>query len=110
MLPTACTQLDIVKQESSRLTNENNQLHAQLMAEADRLEEVQKSSYQQVKRLEDQIADLAFWKSQAVSRYEGLEKEHAAVKKRVAELVAIGEKRSKGVWAGGTGIQRAALP
>jgi hypothetical protein len=85
-----------VKQDCSRLSNESNQLHAQLIREADRYEQLQKDNYKKVKKLEDEVAELTYWKSQAIHRYDGLEKDNSALRSKVAELIKQGEKRSKG--------------
>jgi hypothetical protein len=42
-----------------------------------------------------QVAELSYWKQQAVSRYDGLERDNQGLRKRVAELLRLGEKRSK---------------
>lgn len=89
-------QLDIVKQDCGRVTAENNNLHVQLIEEAEKYEQLQKDSYQKIKKLEDKLAELSYWQQQAIGRYDVLEKDNAALRKRVAELLKMGEKRSKG--------------
>jgi hypothetical protein len=42
-----------------------------------------------------QVAELSYWKQQAVARYDGLERDNQGLRKRVAELLRLGEKRSK---------------
>jgi hypothetical protein len=42
-----------------------------------------------------QVAELSYWKQQAVSRYDGLERDNQGLRRRVAELLRLGEKRSK---------------
>lgn len=85
----------MVKQDCGRLSKENTQLHEQLIREAERYEQLQKDSYQHTKRLEDQVAELSYWRQQAVSRYEGVERDNQSLRKKVAELIKLGEKRSK---------------
>lgn len=50
------------------MTSENNQLHGELILEAERFDRLQKDSYQAVKRLEDKVAELTFWQQQARHR------------------------------------------
>lgn len=88
-------QLEVVKQDCGRLSKENTQLHEQLIREAERYEQLQKESYQRTKKLEDQVAELSYWKQQAISRYDGLEKDNQGLRKKVAELIKLGEKRCK---------------
>lgn len=88
-------QLEVVKQDAGRLSTENCQLHEQLIHEAERYEQLQRESYQRTKSLEDRVAELSYWKQQAISRYDGLDKDNQALRKRVAELIKMGEKRSK---------------
>eukprot|EP00878_Enallax_costatus_P036574 GHUV01041084.1.p1 GENE.GHUV01041084.1~~GHUV01041084.1.p1 ORF type:complete len:305 (+),score=105.84 GHUV01041084.1:203-1117(+) len=94
-IATFNTKLEVVKQDCGRLSKENTQLHEQLIREAERYEQLQKESYQRTKKLEDQVAELSYWKHQALSRYDGLEKDNQGLRKRVAELIKLGEKRSK---------------
>jgi len=84
-----------VKQDAGRLSTENNQLHEQLILEAERYEQLQRESYQRTKSLEDKVAELSYWKQQAISRYDGLDRDNQALRKRIAELIKMGEKRSK---------------
>lgn len=84
-----------MKQDCGRLSKENTQLHEQLIHEAERYQQLQKESYQRTKKLEDQVAELSYWKNQAVNRYDALEKDNQGMRKRVAELIKLGEKRSK---------------
>jgi transcription termination factor NusB len=61
-------QLDIVRQDCGRLSTENNQLHQKLIQESERYEALQKEAYQRSKKLESQIAELTYWKQQAITR------------------------------------------
>lgn len=45
----------MVKQDAGRLSKENNQLHEQLIREAERYKALQKESYTRTKKLEDQV-------------------------------------------------------
>jgi hypothetical protein len=71
LLHLTCTvpaQLDVVRQDCGRLSTENNQLHEQLIREGERYEALQKEAYSSNKKLESQIAELSYWKQQAISR------------------------------------------
>lgn len=61
-------QLDVVRQDCGRLSTENNQLHEKLIQEGERYEALQKEAYTHSKKLEGQIAELSYWKQQAISR------------------------------------------
>jgi hypothetical protein len=61
-------QLDVVRQDCGRLSTENNQLHDKLIREGERYEALQKQAYQRTKKLESEIAELSYWKQQAISR------------------------------------------
>lgn len=61
-------QLDAVRQDCGRLSTENNQLHEKLIQEGERYEALQKEAYTHSKKLEGQIAELSYWKQQAISR------------------------------------------
>lgn len=58
-----------MRQDCGRLSTENNQLHEQLIREGERYEALQKEAYSNNKKLESQIADLSYWKQQAISRW-----------------------------------------
>lgn len=55
LLPAALSQLDVVRQEAGRLQAENNDLHVQLIAEAEKFAALQKDAYAKTKGLEDKV-------------------------------------------------------
>jgi chromosome segregation ATPase len=86
----AAVQMDGVKRDSARVINENNQLHVQLIREAEKYDAQQTKHYQKVKSLEGEIAELSFWKHQALNRMDASEKEVASLKGRLQELMKLG--------------------
>lgn len=90
------TQVDASKQDLARLQNDNAQLHAQLVAAAEKQAKLQQEHYQNVKKMEDQVAQLSFWKQTAAQRYSELEGESDRLKARVAELLRAQEGRPSG--------------
>ena len=85
-----CVQLEGSKRDTARVVNENNQLHVQLIREAERFDAQQASHYQRVKELEGEIAELSFWKHQASGRLQNAERESLGLKERLQELLKIG--------------------
>jgi centrosomal protein CEP135 len=83
-------QIDGSKRDAARVVSENNQLHVQLIHEAEKFDAQQTQHYKRVKELENEIAELSFWKHQALNRFEGSEKEIASLKERLQELLKLG--------------------
>ena len=94
-LVSSC-QLEVWKKDSERLLHENNQLHVQLIKQAEAFDEDRRGHYLQMKRLEDQIAELAFWKAQHVDRYTKLEQENSGLRERIHEILRTGDKVAAG--------------
>jgi hypothetical protein len=90
VLTCAAVQMDGVKRDSARVINENNQLHVQLIREAEKYDAQQTKHYQKVKSLEGEIAELSFWKHQALNRMDASEKDAASLKGRLQELMKLG--------------------
>jgi hypothetical protein len=57
-LPLPLPQLEVVRQEAGRLQSENNDLHVQLIAEAEKYAALQKDAYAKTKGLEDKVGQL----------------------------------------------------
>lgn len=91
------TKLEVVRQESGRLLNENNQLHLELIKQAEKHDKKDQQNYLSVKKLEGQVSDLAYYKQHHKERMEALDEENAQLKHRLEQLLAQFEKRSKGV-------------
>lgn len=77
-------QLDVVRQDCGRLSTENNQLHDKLIREGERYEALQKQAYQRTKKLESEIAELSYWKQQAISRCVAVASSLAAAVQNIA--------------------------
>ena len=81
---------DGAKRDSARIVQENNRLHVQLIREAEKHDALQSQHYQKVKALEAEISELSFWKHQAQHRLDSSEKDAAAMRARVQELLKLG--------------------
>ncbi|KAK3289417.1 hypothetical protein CYMTET_3154 [Cymbomonas tetramitiformis] len=92
-LETYKAKLDVLYQDNARLLKENNALHLQLIKDAEGGDSKERRSSLTVKKLEDEIAELKFWKKQAIDRYLSLETSHDDLKKRLEELVEEGRGR-----------------
>lgn len=66
--------VDLLRQENGRLLKENNELHLARMKEAEAARAKERTDWLAKKRTEDELAELRFWKTQAVVQYESLEK------------------------------------
>jgi hypothetical protein len=88
-------QLDVVKADCGRLAAENNQLHERLLRDAERAEQAQRQAAAGARKLEGQLAELSAQKAAAASRAEGLERDNTGLRRKVAELLRLGERRSK---------------
>jgi hypothetical protein len=84
-----------VRSDAGRLARENAALHEQLLRDAERHDAAARASYAATKRLEDRVAELSYWRTQALARYDGLERDNAALRRRVAELIRAGERRTR---------------
>lgn len=91
-ISTYFTQVDGLTRDAGRLASENNQLHLQLLAGADAADKADREHYQQVKKLEGQITELACWKHQTSGRFQTLEQENAGLRAKVEEILRLGEK------------------
>ena len=86
----ATVQVDAIKKDSSRVVQENNALHAQLIQRDEESDVQQAEQYQRVKELESEIAELSFWKHQASARMEQVERSKCDLKERLADLMKLG--------------------
>jgi len=73
------------------VVHENNQLHVQLIREAERLDAQQTAHYKSTKELESEISVLSFWKHQALDRLASHERDSRNLRDRLAELLKLGE-------------------
>lgn len=83
-------QIDAIKKDSARVVRENNSLHAQLIQHAEASNAQQTAHYHKVKELESEIAELSFWKHQAMGRLEQSEKCTSELKERLADHLNMG--------------------
>lgn len=80
----------------------------QLLKASDAADKADREHYQQVKKLEGQITELACWKHQTSGRFQTLEQENAGLRARVEEILRLGEKYPRreatcqGPWPYGT--------
>ncbi|DBA89546.1 hypothetical protein WJX79_004564 [Trebouxia sp. C0005] len=81
--------------DAGRLGNENNQLHLQLLKAADVADKADRDHYQQVKKLEGQLTELACWKHQTAGRFHSLEQENAGLRVKVEDILRLGEKHPR---------------
>eukprot|EP00798_Chlamydomonas_sp_ICE-L_P012231 gene12231-15369_t len=88
--------MDIVQQDASKLQGENSKLHMLLISGAEKFDHAEKEHYQHVKRLEDRISELSFWKQSASEKMATLERENAQLKKKVGELTQMSEQVASG--------------
>ncbi len=91
------TKLEVVRQESGRLLNENNQLHIELIKQAEKHDKKDQQSYLTVKKMEGQVSDLTYYKQHHKERMEVMDKENTQLKHRLEQLLSQFEKRSKGM-------------
>ncbi len=89
-------QLDVVRQDSVRLQSENSQLHLVLIQQAEKQERQDKEHYQALKRLEDKVSELSYWKHQAGEKLQAADRENASLKKRCQELLQLTDRLTKG--------------
>ena len=78
--------------DAGRLASENNQLHLQLLKAADVADKADREHYQQVKKLEGQVTELACWKHQTAGRFHTLEQENAGLRAKVEDILRLGAK------------------
>lgn len=76
-----------VRKENSRLVRENNELHLQLIADAEAAEASRLELSAAAARLREQNADLRFISSQQTGRLDELQKENAALRERFHEAL-----------------------
>lgn len=84
-------QVEVLKKDAGRLVAENNQLHVELIRDAERMQQYEKERYQEVKQLESQIAELSYWRNQTVEKFRCLEAENHGLKCRIEELMGAAQ-------------------
>lgn len=86
-----------VRQDTSRQQSENSQLHVKLIQEAEKYDRQEKNHYQQVKKLEDKIAELSYWKHTATEKLLAAERENSGLRKKIDGLVKLNDKLTSGL-------------
>lgn len=98
-------QLESVRQDSVRLQSENSQLHVLVMQHAERHEREAREHYTAVKRLEDTIAELSYWKHAAAEKLASADKENAGLRKRCQELAKLTDRLASGERVGAVDVR-----
>lgn len=98
--PARQMQLDGVRQDSVRQQSESSQLHLLLIQQAEKQERQDKEHYQVVKRLEDRISELSYWKHQAGEKLQAADRENASLRRRCDELLQLTDRLTKGARCG----------
>lgn len=91
-----CAQFHAFSQEVARQQAENRQLHISLIQEAEKFDRAEKQHYQQVKKLEDKIAELSYWKQAASEKQQATERENASLRRKIDSLVKLTDKLTAG--------------
>lgn len=90
------TQLEALKQDSTKLQSENAELHVLLIKANESRNKDDKDAYQHHKRLEDRVAELSYWKSTATERMQAAERENLALRAKVDELLKLTDQLTSG--------------
>ena len=88
--------MSAVRQDTVRLQAENSQLHIRLIQEAEKYDRQEKSHYQQVKKLEDRIAELSYWKQSASEKLMAADRENSGLRRKIDGLVKLNDKLTSG--------------
>lgn len=89
-------QFHAFSQEVARQQAESRQLHISLIQEAEKFDRAEKQHYQQVKKLEDRIAELTYWKQSASEKQQATERENASLRRKIDSLVKLTDKLTAG--------------
>lgn len=84
--------MDVLRKDASRITAENNKLHIELIQANEKIELLERDHYHQLKKLEDQIEELAYWKSQTVDKVRNLENTNDGLKLKLQTMLITGER------------------
>jgi hypothetical protein len=85
-----------VNLDSARQQAENRQLHISIIQEAEKFDRQEKQHYQHVKKLEDKIAELSYWKQSASDKLLASEKENASLRRKIDSLIKLTDKLTSG--------------
>jgi hypothetical protein len=90
------SQVEALKADSVKLSSENSQLHLLLIKAQEGGSRHDKESYQQIKKLEERIAELTYWKQTAMDRIQAAERENSGLRAKVSELVKLTDQLTAG--------------
>lgn len=77
----------MLRKEISRLTAENNQLHVNIINESESCKVKEREHYQNLKSLECEIAELAYWKNCTLKKLKELETQNEEMKTKLEKGV-----------------------
>ncbi|GMH37469.1 hypothetical protein BSKO_05342 [Bryopsis sp. KO-2023] len=90
------SQIQVLKKDSGRLVAENNDLHLELIRATEKFETREREHYQEIKKLENQITELAYWKAQTVEGFRAKESENSRLKEKLKDVLNLGASLKKG--------------
>ena len=85
--PYVSLQVEVLTKDTERLAAENNQLHLQLIQQADKQENSMREHIKKRKSLDNSIAELTFCKTSLSSKSATLEKEKAALQAKLQKAL-----------------------
>uniref|UniRef100_A0A7S0UMS0 Uncharacterized protein n=1 Tax=Polytomella parva TaxID=51329 RepID=A0A7S0UMS0_9CHLO len=103
-------QMEAMRNECARLQTENSQLQVSLIKESEQAASVRKESYQAAKRLEDRVAELMYWREQALDRLRTADREVADLKRKLSESINTMDRLTKGIVDPVIGASRLTMP
>lgn len=89
-------QVEVLRREVGRLTNENSRLRGDLLREADARGARERSHYQALRALETQLAAAQFAQEQTAQRLGAVERENEGLRQKAASLLSIGQQAAAG--------------
>ena len=81
------SKMEIMKRENGKALKENSLLHMELIKKDEACDERLRAAAAEQRKLEDQIAELHFWKQQQIERHLELEKNHEGVKQKLNDVI-----------------------
>ncbi|GAX72996.1 hypothetical protein CEUSTIGMA_g448.t1 [Chlamydomonas eustigma] len=88
--------ISAVRYDVNKQQVENTQLHLRLIKEAEHRDQQEKAHYQQIKRLENTIAELSFWKKTSVDKITESQRENDMLRQKIESLIALNDKLTAG--------------
>ena len=80
-------QVAVLTKDSERLAAENNHLHLRIIQETEKHKAQDREHLTRLRKLEDTVAELNFYKSSSAERHAALEKENAGLRAKTQELL-----------------------